>query len=483
MANETVDMDIDKYSIPDILSFFNIVDPTVFNVTDAANSLIAKMKAEGNLDLEFFFGEARDKVLTYLQELGKEPVDNEKTEDINTPWTTTGFVDKSANPTRYFDSPPHVVAENKQQSASQSSAPLISTYIVNVDSQYRTNILPYLNSSLSNAFNTSFTFNLTGPIDRAVSMSLYSYQIPTTWYAFSAQAGNTFILYNGVIITIPDGNYSPQSMVDTLNELAQLNVATTSLLVAYNAKTNRISFTNIDPLINTVTVIFFIQSNTANFANCGNYVISSFQTFGINTTLGWLLGFRTPQNETTGDVVLFLEPNVPVIADAAPDTYGPRYFNLSIEDYKNQRLSRGLYNITNTKNYATMSIPDYYKTVNVACKLREGSLTQAQQYSINAVTQSSTVNTINNNVSGFNTRLPAPNLGAAFATIPLIDIPNLRPYPYIKFGSDVAIYKRNYLMPTNLERFTVSLTDDKGYLVNLYDNDWSFTLIIEEQLN
>ena len=99
------------------------------------------------------------------------------------------------------------------------------------------------------------------------------------------------------------------------------------------------------------------------------------------------------------------------------------------------------------------------------------------------MTQSSTVNTINNNVSGFNTRLPAPNLGAAFATIPLIDIPNLRPYPYIKFGSDVAIYKRNYLMPTNLERFTVSLTDDKGYLVNLYDNDWSFTLIIEEQLN
>ena len=38
-------------------------------------------------------------------------------------------------------------------------------------------------------------------------------------------------------------------------------------------------------------------------------------------------------------------------------------------------------------------------------------------------------------------------------------------------------------MPTNLERLTVTLTDDKGYLVNLYDNEWSFSLIIEERLN
>jgi hypothetical protein len=288
-------------------------------------------------------------------------------------------------------------------------------------------------------------------------------------------------MYNGVIITIPDANYSPQSIVDTINVIAQQDIATTSLVLAYNAQTNRISFTNTDTL--PVSVIFFIQANIVNFANCGNYIISSFQTFGVNTTLGWLLGFRTPQNTTTGDVNLELPPNTTVMADVAPDTYGPKYFNLSIEDYKNQRLTRGLYNITNTKTYATMSIPDYYKTIQVACKLREGSLTQAQQYSINAVSQSTTNNLTSSTNSGFNNRLPAPNIGAAFATIPLVDIPNIRPYPYVRLGTDLAIYKRRYIMPTNLERFTVSLTDDKGNLVNLYDNDWSFTLIIEERLN
>jgi hypothetical protein len=45
------------------------------------------------------------------------------------------------------------------------------------------------------------------------------------------------------------------------------------------------------------------------------------------------------------------------------------------------------------------------------------------------------------------------------------------------------VYTRNYIKPTNIERLSVALLDDKGNLVNLYDNDWSFTLILEQQLN
>jgi hypothetical protein len=482
MANEMVDTDIDKYSIDEILSFLNIVDPTVFNVKDAANSLIAKMTAEGKADLAAFFGEARDKVLEYLQNLGRQPVENEESANIASFWTSENS-DNNLESVSYYDSPPHILVEKKSQVTGKLGEPVIFTYIVNIDSQYRTTILPYLNTPLSNAYNTNFTFNLSGPIEKAVSIALYSYQIPTTWYGFSAQVGNTFFLYNGVMIIIPDGNYTPQTITAKINSIAQQNSATNGLLVTYNSETNRISFTNRDTLVGRVTVIFFIQSNTATFANCGNYIISNFQTIGVNTTLGWLLGFRTPQNTITGDVDLFIEPNETVSADVAPDTYGPKYFNLSIEDYKNQRLSRGLYNITNTKNFAAMSIPDYYKTKDVACKLREGSLTQAQQYAINAVSQSSVAQNSVNTLSGFNNRLSAPNLSAAFATIPLADIPNTRPNPYIRLGQDLTYNKRKYLMPTKLERFTVSLTDDKGFLVNLFDNEWSFSLIIEEQLN
>ena len=190
--------------------------------------------------------------------------------------------------------------------------------------------------------------------------------------------------------------------------------------------------------------------------------------------------FRTTPDPITGDVIVSINPGAAITANVPPNTYGPKYFTLSIEEYTNQRLTSGLYNITNTKTNASISIPDYYNTIQVACKLREGSLTQAQIYAINAVTSSSTAN---NNSTGFTNKLSGTSSGSAFAVIPLQGITALRPDPYVKFGADLAIYKRNYAKPIILQRFTVSLTDDKGILVNLYDNDWSFSLIVEEKLS
>jgi hypothetical protein len=478
------DTNIDNYSVDDILSIFNLSEPTEFNVKDVANSLIAKMKSEDKPELETFFTQARDKVLEDLknQDADKIEIRNEATESLNKLWEDAGFNDNTNKPIRYFGNASHVVAENKRELETNtvSSEPIIAIHIVNIDSQYRSNILPYSDNPLSNTFNTSFTFSLTNPINKAISFRLYSYQIPTSWYAFNARAGNTFFMYNGIIINIPDGNYTAASLVAAINTVAALNPATIGLQVSYNTSTNRISFTNNDLISGPITVIFFIQANVINYNNCGVFTLANFQTLGINTTLGWLMGFRTTPDATSGDMFLTINPGQTISADVPPDTYGPKYFVLSLEDYSNQRLSSGLYNITNIKNQATISIPDYYKTIQVACKLREGSLTAAQQYAINAVTSSSTVT---NNSTGFNNKLSGPSSGAAFAVIPLSDINNIRPDPYVKFGADLNIYKRNYLAPTILERFNVRLTDDKGNLVNLYDNDWSFSLIVEERLN
>ena len=484
MADSTVDLDLSNYTVQDILSIFNIVDPTVFNVTDVANTLIAKMTSDGKPAMAEFFTDARDKVLEYLQNLGKEPLPNEITENIESVWSSPAvFLDKNPiNPSMYFDDESHITISQKAVQQNNSTAePIIAHQIIVIDSQFRSNILPYLNNSLSNAFNTNFTFNLTTQISKAISMKLYSYHIPTSWNAFAATSGNTFMLYNGFILNIPDGNYTPDTLVAAIMTQADLNSATSGLVVKYYAAINRISFTNTDPLLNNVSVIFFIQSNTVNFSNCGNFVLSNFQTLGVNTTLGWLLGFRTPQNTTTGDVEIVLPPNVETYADVPPDTYGPKYFTLSIEDYSNQRLTSGMYNITNTKQYANLTVPDYYNTINAACKLREGSLTRAQVYSINSVISNN--NIANGGVGIGNNPQQGPTSSSTFAVIPLVDIRHIRPDPYIKFGADLYVYKRNYVKPSALQRFTITLNDDKGNLVNLYDNDWSFTLIVEERLN
>ena len=107
-----IDANIENYTVAEILTIFNIIDPTVFNVTDVANALIAKMKAEGNADLETFFGQARDKVLEYLQEQTALPVGNETTEPIDNVWASK-MLKKTNDAVNYFDADAHIVATQK----------------------------------------------------------------------------------------------------------------------------------------------------------------------------------------------------------------------------------------------------------------------------------------------------------------------------------------------------------------------------------
>ena len=476
---ETIDMDITNYSVMDIFEILNLPDPTIFNVKDKANDIIARMREDGNTELVDFFVAARDKAVAALENTTTY-LQNQAQDSITDIWKkNTSKEVKEATVDYYTNISQNVIERPLPTLGQQMNAPpLIAMHMVNIDSQYRTTILPYVDNPQAASFNTNFTFSLSNPITKAISLTLYSYQLPTTWYAFNARSGNTFFLYNGVIINIPDGNYTPEKMVTTINEIALQNVATSGLVVTYNSGTNKITFKNNDTLSEYVTVTFYIQDNVINFNNCGNFILSNFQTLGVNTTLGWYLGFHD-EPDSVGNVSFTIDSGQTKQAGTQINVFGPKYFILSLEDY-NSRLSGGLYNIKNTKKSASVSIPDFYDTIHVDCETREGSLTRAQQYAITAVKESSTVN---NNVYGFSNQLSGPTSGSAFAIIPLAGISPSGFGPYTKLGVDLALFKRNYGSPTILDRFTVRLTDDKGNLVNLNDNDWSFQLIVQEQLN
>jgi len=55
-----------------------------------------------------------------------------------------------------------------------------------------------------------------------------------------------------------------------------------------------------------------------------------------------------------------------------------------------------------------------------------------------------------------------------------------RPVPVIDYSPTLQSNKRNYFGPVNIERMRVRLFDDRGNLVNLNDNDWSFTLLVNQ---
>ena len=355
------------------------------------------------------------------------------------------------------------------------SAPIVSQHIINVDSRYRSNILPYSDNYSSNTFNTRFTFNLINPIQRVTAIKLYSYSIPTSWYAFNAQSGNTFFSYNGDFITIPDGNYSILSLVNTINIIAAKLESTSSLHMSYDGEKDRIRISNTNPLLKNISVTFFNANDQVTPNGCGIKTLGKFQTFGFNYTLGWLLGFK-PDLDGSGNLsVIIPDSNTIIEATSQPDVYGPRQFVMALEDYNNQRLTNGLFTITNPKIQNKIYKGRDFTACSASVKTVFPYYVYRQQEATTETLEEGKVSSnIIHSVSGSNS-------SAAFAIIPLVDIPDIRDQgnPYIKFGNDLIHFVRRYRNPTLLERMRVSLSDDNGNLVNLHGNDWSFTLLVE----
>ena len=79
-----------------------------------------------------------------------------------------------------------------------------------------------------NSPSTSFTFDLSEPLKDVVSLSLYSVQIPYTWYTVNSDFGGNFFYLKGnspginnglhdYKIEIPSGNYTPFGLTNAVN--------------------------------------------------------------------------------------------------------------------------------------------------------------------------------------------------------------------------------------------------------------------------
>ena len=193
-----------------------------------------------------------------------------------------------------------------------------------------------------------------------------------------------------------------------------------SLLAKLNALIN-IAFSNITFSLNTLSQIQVVNSSTS------PVTIIFYDPAGLNI-LG-VTDINTTVNKNLGWTLGFREVsiNVPVnngiidgkVTGFQPDLSGSKYFTLAIDDFNNNHLNDFLVN-------------------------------------------SSSANSQND----------------VFAIIPLKDIHP--PVPYVDYDSNLEIFKRTYFGPVNLSKLRITLYDDRGNIVNLNQQDWSFTLIVEQ---
>jgi hypothetical protein len=281
---------------------------------------------------------------------------------------------------------------------------------INIDSQFRQA------SGGTEAISTDFTLDLSDPLTDVLNLTLYSIQIPYTWYTIDYIYGNTCFWVtnpkadgtgsNTFKIFIEPGNYTPSefcaaikyaftneanfkkpySDVDWPNAFTYTPTSSNSTDIAvFNQNNGKITLYLdgwTDPAGNKIKTLtkgletfdkdffayftFFDLTGSKSCYESGSYPCSASTGQGhtFNGTLGWLMGYRLPI-EPVFSVIISPEggPSPYTYKGGNPaiavlNLYGSKYFILVLDDYNQNHINNGL--ITITQLSKTLPIPSYF---------------------------------------------------------------------------------------------------------------------------
>ena len=395
----TMDYNPDNYTITELLAILNLEDPTSDEIIDTTNKYIQRFTSEKQPHLVNFFQSIQTKLLQYMNKLETSGTDAEyeSNEKQTKKWIEyqalpqSDSVQKDKNTDRIqkidvYDNN-HVPMNREQlgvnntfnlpvaQDSLNPNLKNITTRFINLDSQFRQA------SGGSESLSTNYTMDLSDHLTNVLSLSLYSIQIPYTWYVIDYIYGNTcFWLTNAndtFKISVEPGNYSPTDFCNALNTsfntvgFTYVGLAPTPPIATFNSNNGKITLnltlwedpnnnliktiTQYTDIFNSQTDAYFTFFDLSGLKSCydtGSFACSASgrgQTF--DGTLGWLMGFRLPIQ------VLFTGGNT---ARAVINLYGTKYFIIVLDDFNQNRINNGLVSITELSN--ALPIPSYYNT-------------------------------------------------------------------------------------------------------------------------
>jgi hypothetical protein len=553
-----VDLNVDNYTVSELLTILGLANPDAKEIQKKTDYYIHRYQSENNPDMVAFFQNIDDKLTEYANDLVNDevgPVEYKSAEKQTNNWFENQYLsqknqvqnDKITERKQKIDiyNNGHLPMKREQlgvnntysvevaQDVLNPNLKNVTTRIINIDSQYR-------QANSANSLSTDYTLDLSESILNVISLRLYSYQIPYSWYAFDLQYSNTcfwitfidttgkpieFPIKNsqnqvstqkGIPISIEPGNYTaanstvPGSLPNAItNAFISAGFAVTNNTVTISPSSSKLTIslygiiytnptTNQRYTVDTSTIFTFFDPTAQLVCNniCG-------QPLAVNQTLGWSMGFRVPVemvNEAgnTGIAVI--------------DLYGPKYLILVIDDYNQNHINNGLIGITEYSN--VLKLPTYYSpdlpytcvpanpvqtnlTINseilendesagtLIMDKYNGTYKNVQQILPSAPrtltqTQIYTINEIlKNNSKTSSYKLTSPTTPDTFALIPIKHSGLRTGDTIVEFGGPLQDNKRIYFGPVNLERLHIKLLDDKGNVLNLNGSDWSVTLISE----
>lgn len=577
----SIDTNVANYTLSELMTIVNIDDMEPQNIVDNTNYFIRKYKVK-NPRLAVFFQDVQSQLLQYAQGLGvQEDEDNEdkivvtsNVEGFGTMSNNASYPAGDKQVSDWYENQNLTQKDKNQTDKITNRQQKIQTFGNDHNPMNREQIattdtytLPVkqdsLNPNLKNSYNrfinldsqfrqytsgidstsTEYTCDLSDSLKNVIKLSLYSYQIPFSWYVIDYNYGNTCLWISDpnsgitVAVSVPPGNYSQTAFVTQLTQsftsagFAGFSVPSgsptgTTAPVNYNSSSGIITlfldggvYTEPNPssgstaqtfTISTSTQIIFFDF-TANLL-CNNSCQSKSNHY-LNNTLGWLMGFRLPY------VSVGASGNV---APAILDLNGPKYLILVVDDYNQNHVNNSMVSISQFSN--TLKMPTYYspdlpytcitpaqagnnlnqlitgvtdqslfdfQTSNplngllIAGKY-EGDYTNTQVVLPSAprtltAAQLYTINSINSNNNNLTNYLSkAPTSSDILAVLPIKTSTGVPVGSLlVDFSGSLQDNERTYFGPVNIDRMAIKLLDDKGNVLNLNGNDWCFTLVAE----
>ena len=322
------DLNIANYNRDELIDMFELPNNFDRNVFDIKES---KLK-DGIVNNKEISGEIKSKTLNFLMKAKNIILNNSKQEQS----IFEEKMDELYN-SSYELKKSHL--ENKEEHMVQlrEEKPYLASYpstffpgVINpikkrtikknlsIDTKFREN---YYASSSSN-----FNFSLPINMNDVLEMQLSAIELPTTYYVISKQYGNNFFnitvdLSSSLLVNIPDGNYTQESILASINE--QLSLAG----LPFSDVVFTIDITN-GRTGSGKTIVGFSDTTTHTKLEM-NFQADVYGSDDVSTPLplkfGWMLGFRN--GIYTG--------NLNYVSEAVVDISGPKYLFLVVDDYNN----------------------------------------------------------------------------------------------------------------------------------------------------
>ena len=364
--------------------------------------------------------------------------------------------------------------------------------IISIDSLYRSNIW-YSNYVYDSKTSSDMIIQLNDTLDNVVSLELTNICIPYTFYNIDSENGNNYFYVeisgndNSLEkLEISSGSYNNASLVTEINTSIQglIGDASVDLVVSINTTSNKITITNTNNSgnNNTYNIIFYdYLDNEQNFSNQSINGLSPEVQSKINNNLGWLLGFRSINNENNC-LEYLIGPGSILVAESLCYIPYTKYFVISIDDLNKNQTNKGLVQISNGKQFIKQ--PKYFKNIDssendLRC-LTDSNCNTYVNSSGRALTKNQIYSAlqINNYRASFNeknSKIDANTISNVFAIVPFENKSLV--WGESIFTSDKNRFKRKYNGPVNISKLHIKLMDDKGNLLNLNGGEWSFTMM------